>query len=137
MLIRNAGGTVWFEPSSVVTYVPPPPVHITDLPYFLLRWSNDWTTRGRARFAEKWKLCADDPALTRHNWWLYYQRLLFARPVWNVLGWLGMQRRNRVAAAMLTMLDFLVTQRIDRRNRNRTERSRVATTSSDLERQPL
>ena len=117
MLVRNAGGTVWFEPGSVVTYVPPPPVHISDLPYFLLRWSNDWMTQGKARFAEKWGLRADDPELLRHNWWICYQRLLFVPPVWNALGVLGLQRRNRVAAGILGTIDFLVTQRIARRNR--------------------
>ncbi len=117
MLVRNAGGTVWFEPGSVVTYVPPPPVHISDLPYFLLRWSNDWMTQGKARFAEKWGLRADDPELLRHNWWISYQRLLFVSPVWNALRVLGLQRRNRVAAGILGTIDFLVTQRIARRNR--------------------
>jgi len=117
LLVRNAGGTVWFEPGSVVTYVPPPPVHISDLPYFLLRWSNDWMTQGKARFAEKWGLRADDPDLIRHNWWISYQRLLFVPPVWNALGVLGLQRRNRVAAGILGTIDFLVTQRIARRNR--------------------
>jgi GT2 family glycosyltransferase len=117
LLVRNAGGAVWFEPSSVVTYVPPPPVHPSDLPYFLLRWSGDWTIRGKAHFAEKWGLRADDPDLTRHNWWIYSQRLLFVRPVWTALGVLGMQRRNRVAAGILSALDFLVTRRIARRNR--------------------
>lgn len=126
LLVRKAGGTVWFEPSSVVTYVPPPPVRISDLPYFLLRWSSDWTTRGRARFAEKWDLKADDPDLTRHNWWIYSQRLLFVRPLWNALGVLGMQRRNRVAAAILRMLDLLVTQRIARRNRTIRSRNGIS-----------
>ncbi len=132
LLVRDAGGTVWFEPSSVVTYIPPPPVHISDLPYFLLRWSSDWTTQGKARFAEKWGLRADDPDLTRHNWWIYSQRLLFVRPVWNALGVLGMQRRNRVAAGILGTIDFLVTRRIARRNR--TPRSRI-TTRPDQRRQ--
>jgi GT2 family glycosyltransferase len=118
MLVRNAGGTVWFEPGSVVTYVPPPPVHISDLPYFLLRWSNDWMTRGKAHFAEKWGLRPDDPYLLRHNWWISYQRLRLAPPVWDALGVLGLQRRNRVAEGILGTLDFLVTQRIASRNQS-------------------
>jgi len=74
-------------------------------------------TQGKARFAEKWGLRADDPDLIRHNWWISYQRLLFVPPVWNALGVLGLQRRNRVAAGILGTIDFLVTQRIARRNR--------------------
>ena len=38
--VREAGGTVWFEPNAVVTYVVPPSFAWTDIPYYLLRWSD-------------------------------------------------------------------------------------------------
>lgn len=38
--VARSGGTVWFEPSSVVTYVPGPPFALADVPFFIPRWSD-------------------------------------------------------------------------------------------------
>ena len=51
--IGQAGGSIWFEPASLVTYSSPPPLDHADVPFFLLRWSEDWTRRSLRRFAEK------------------------------------------------------------------------------------
>ena len=51
--IRAAGGSIWFEPGSLVTYKSPPPLDRSDVPYFLRRWSEDWTRRSLRRFCEK------------------------------------------------------------------------------------
>jgi GT2 family glycosyltransferase len=63
---RAAGGTVFFEPRSVVTYVPPPPFAWSDLPYFLLRWSDAWNRASLAHFAAKWSLATDAPFFRSH-----------------------------------------------------------------------
>lgn len=123
LLVRDAGGSVWFEPSSIVTYVPPTPLKWSDLAYFLLRWSNEWITDGRARFAEKWGLPDDCADLTRHDWWIESQRLRCMYPLWPILGVLGMQRRNRVAARITKLVDFLVTRRIVRKQQSLESRS--------------
>ncbi|MBU3864068.1 glycosyltransferase [Streptomyces sp. 4503] len=52
--VLDAGGTVWFEPSSVITYRMPPPFALTDLPYFMLRWSDAWTAETLKHFATKY-----------------------------------------------------------------------------------
>lgn len=59
MTVRNAGGTVYFEPECVVTYVPGPPLEWTDLHYYMLRWSDAWTLSSLNRFREKWELVED------------------------------------------------------------------------------
>ena len=51
--IREAGGSVVFEPSSVVTYKSPPPLRREDRPFFWLRWSEAWTQRSLKHFMEK------------------------------------------------------------------------------------
>ena len=51
--IQEQGGTVYFEPDSEVTYRSPPPLAPCDRPFFLLRWSEDWTRRSLTRFIEK------------------------------------------------------------------------------------
>jgi GT2 family glycosyltransferase len=61
--IREAGLSVVFEPASVVSYVPPPPFALSDIPYFLLRWSEDWTRSSLAHFVARWRLDPTDPGL--------------------------------------------------------------------------
>lgn len=55
----EAGGGVWLEPASLVTYKAPPPLEKADRPYFLLRWSECWTRTTLRYFIEKYGL---DPA---------------------------------------------------------------------------
>ena len=54
--IQAAGGSVYFEPEAVVTYRAPPPLAVTDIPYFMLRWSEDWTRRALSHFIAKYGL---------------------------------------------------------------------------------
>jgi GT2 family glycosyltransferase len=53
LAIKAAGGAVLFEPEAVVTYRSPPPLAASDIPYFLLRWSDEWTRRSLRRFVDK------------------------------------------------------------------------------------
>lgn len=53
MAVRSKGGEVYFEPESVVTYVPER-LRCGELPYFMLRWSDRWTRHTHERFLQKW-----------------------------------------------------------------------------------
>ncbi len=59
MNVMAIGRTVYFEPDSVVTYVPGPPLAWRDLQFYMLRWSHDWELTSLARLQEKWNLCED------------------------------------------------------------------------------
>ena len=50
------GGSVFIEPRSIVTYVPPPPFEWWDIPYFMLRWSDSWTVTSVRHFNKKWNI---------------------------------------------------------------------------------
>jgi GT2 family glycosyltransferase len=52
--VREAGGTVYLEPKSVTSYVPPPPGEWWDLSYFMLRWSESWSLASVRHFNKKW-----------------------------------------------------------------------------------
>ncbi len=57
MSVLQSGGKILFEPSSVVTYVFPSsanPMSWDDLPYFLLRWSQDWQIHSLDHMQKKW-----------------------------------------------------------------------------------
>lgn len=63
MSVHEAGGTVWFEPKSVVTYLFPTRAHameFDDFPFFLVRWSPEWQRRSLEHFRDKWGLKEDD-----------------------------------------------------------------------------
>ena len=70
MQAGSAHGGGWFEPAAVVTYLPPPPLTLTDAPYFTLRWSKAWLDASFDHFAEKWDLPPDDPGLRDNRAWL-------------------------------------------------------------------
>ena len=59
MNVMALGRTVYFEPDSIVTYVPGPPLAWRDLHFYMLRWSNEWELVSLARLKEKWDLCED------------------------------------------------------------------------------
>jgi GT2 family glycosyltransferase len=73
MSVRQAGGTIYFEPAACVTYLPPPPLAWSDLGYFFLRWSDAWNRASLNRFRDKWRLAGDDPVLAKQfkewTWW--------------------------------------------------------------------
>ena len=59
MQVMEAGHQVYFEPDSLVTYVPAVPLQWSDLHYYMLRWSNDWETKSLERMRQKWDLAYD------------------------------------------------------------------------------
>ena len=52
--VRKAGGTVFIEPKALTSYVPPPPGEWWDLPYFMLRWSEEWNLASVRHINHKW-----------------------------------------------------------------------------------
>ena len=56
LLVTNAGGTIYCEPSAVVTYVNELKFVPSDLEYFMLRWSDEWELKSLKRFRKKWDL---------------------------------------------------------------------------------
>jgi GT2 family glycosyltransferase len=59
MLVAQAGGTVYLEPASIVTFLTHPPaprLKWSDLPYFMVRWSDAWERESLLHFQKKWNL---------------------------------------------------------------------------------
>lgn len=59
MAITAAGGSIYVEPRSRITYLPPVRMALADVPYFALRWSDEWDLASFEHFRNKWRL-ADD-----------------------------------------------------------------------------
>ncbi len=59
MGVTRAGGQIYLEPESVVTFLthpPAPALQWSDLPYFMLRWSDAWEGSNLRHFQQKWQL---------------------------------------------------------------------------------
>lgn len=52
--IAAKGGTLWFEPTSWVTYHSPTKIRPRDVPYYCRRWSDARTSASLAHFCRKW-----------------------------------------------------------------------------------
>lgn len=60
MTVLEAGGTVYLEPDSIVTYVPGPPLELSDMTFYMLRWSDAWELASLQNLRTKWDLTEDD-----------------------------------------------------------------------------
>ncbi|NEO99167.1 MAG: glycosyltransferase [Symploca sp. SIO2E9] len=59
LAVAQTGGTIYFEPTSLATYVPGPPLDWTDIHFFMLRWSDAWTLSSLNHLRQKWNLSED------------------------------------------------------------------------------
>ncbi len=69
MQIRAAGGSVYLEPEVLIAYDISARFDKLDLPYFELRWSDEWNKQSTYRFRDKWKLAHDDPFIDNAIGW--------------------------------------------------------------------
>ncbi|MEO0373583.1 MAG: glycosyltransferase [Cyanobacteria bacterium P01_A01_bin.17] len=78
MLVRQLNESVYFEPDCLVTYVPGPPLERSDMHYYMLRWSDEWTLGSLKRLREKWDLAEDGYFKTKYKrlGWRRYGTLL-------------------------------------------------------------
>jgi GT2 family glycosyltransferase len=58
--VKEAGGSIWVEPDSVVSYMGVPPLSLRDVPFYMLRWSDEWERQSLRHFQQKWRLEQDD-----------------------------------------------------------------------------
>jgi GT2 family glycosyltransferase len=79
--VTRAGGTIYCEPSSVVTYVPEILHRWSDLAYFMLRWSDDWEIKSLKHFRKKWNLDKDKYFKKRYRRLGYRRHQAFLRPL--------------------------------------------------------
>ncbi|MEO0540177.1 MAG: glycosyltransferase [Cyanobacteria bacterium P01_A01_bin.105] len=81
MSVTNAGGTIYCEPASVVTYVPDVLYRWSDLAYFMLRWSDAWEVKSLKHFRKKWGLEKDKYFKKRYRRLGHRRHAAFVRPL--------------------------------------------------------
>ena len=60
LAVSESGGTIYIEPASRITYLPPDPLRLADVPFFALRWSDLWDLSSFHRLRDKWHLDEDE-----------------------------------------------------------------------------
>lgn len=63
---QRLGASAWLVPEVTCRYLAPPPVSVTDVPSFLLRWSGDWYERSLDRLCSAWDLDRHDTEWVMH-----------------------------------------------------------------------
>jgi GT2 family glycosyltransferase len=81
MSVVEAGGTIYLEPKSRIMFRKPPRVTLSDLPYFLLRWSDAWGEESMKAFGEKRKV---EVGYYQVEWWREYRRLSLLPILWRL-----------------------------------------------------
>jgi len=115
--LRQAGYPVMIEPSAVVSNLQPPPFAWSDLPFYLLRWSDAWNRISLQRFRELWDLPADDWWVGHHYRWLTNHRRLATE-------WIAGQPRKLLGWRRGTAVADLLIHAVERREMRRFFRRR-------------
>ena len=66
LAVKDAGYDIYIEPAAIVSHLTPPPIALSDVPYFFRRWSNAWIDASVGHFARKHRLPLDDDGLRSH-----------------------------------------------------------------------
>jgi GT2 family glycosyltransferase len=93
MTVIQAGETIYFEPASIVTYVPGPPGHWSDVAFYMLRWSNYWTQASLEHLRQKWNLAEDSYFKTKLKKLGWRRRMTIWQPLNRKITWGRSSRR--------------------------------------------
>lgn len=118
MSVAQAGGTVYFEPACIVTYVPGPPLEWADFHYYMLRWSDAWTLASLNRFRNKWDLAEDGYFQAKYKHLGWRRKMSIIEPLNRRLSF-GISGRlfNFVLVPLDKALNLYLTNRHARRQR--------------------
>jgi GT2 family glycosyltransferase len=114
MNVTNTGGTVYCEPASVVTYVPGlKRTDLTELSFFMLRWSDQWEISSLEHFSQKWDLPTNDKYFKKRYKRMGHRRYQgFLRPL---VRQLSLGQNNPQLEQMLMPLERSLNRLLTRR----------------------
>ena len=81
LAVSQAGGVIYFEPESVVTYLASRPITWADVSFYMLRWSDAWEIASLHRLRDKWDLTEDEYFNKRYNNLGWRRNLNVIRPL--------------------------------------------------------
>lgn len=119
MTVRQSGNTVYFEPNCVVTYVSGSSLELSDLHYYMLRWSDAWTLESLHRLRDKWDLAEDGYFQSKYKKLNWRRAMMVLMPL-NQLLTLGVSNRllNPILMPLDKWLNRYLTDRHTRQQQN-------------------
>lgn len=92
MMVTRAGGLIYLEPDSIVTFLthpPAPALQWSDIPYFMLRWSDAWELNNLLHYQQKWGLQESSYFQKRYQKLGQRRRKVLIRPIAKKFAFLG------------------------------------------------
>ena len=115
MSVRKAGEAVYFEPDSLVTYVPGPPLQLSDVHFYMLRWSDAWTLTSLNRLRNKWELAEDAYFTTKYKKLGWRRRATIIDPIVRKLTF---GYGSRPIVKVLSTIDRFINQVLTNRHKS-------------------
>lgn len=113
MAIASAGGSIYVEPLSRVTYLAPTRMALADIPFFALRWSDAWDLASFDHLRSKWRLEEDNYFKAQYRNVGWRRRGLMMRC--GLLRWLPHWRLQAGAERVLRPIERRVNRSIAKR----------------------
>ncbi len=132
--VQAAGGLLYAEPDAVVVLEGPPPLAWSDVPLFLLRWSDAWLQPSIKRFAQKWRIPETDHMLQGGVRFRNSERRKMFQLVQRAAGRLFGRRGRRLADLCI---DAFFARLLEPTVIARLERTRLRARGVAVERSPL
>jgi GT2 family glycosyltransferase len=117
LALHQTGEKVYIEPRSKITYFPPNPLRLSDIPFFALRWSDLWDLSSFHYLREKWNLEEDAYFLREYKNLGWRRHELMVRD--GLIRWLVSWRGRKITARMLRPLERYWSSTIARRHAKR------------------
>lgn len=105
--VTKAGGEIWVEPKSIITYAPPKHLSGEDRNYFLLRWSEAWCAASYQRMSEKYGVPLKSKGVKRGHRWLAMHRRFSMPWLFRLKRKLGSKLGSRFEKSLAAPLETL------------------------------
>ena len=121
MTVREAGGKVYFEPKAIVTYVQGLALELSDIHFYMLRWSDAWTIASLDHFRQKWQLTEDNYFRVKYKKLGSRRKRSIIKPIVRKLKKLGQKvgiEKKQIENFLLTLdkkLNQFLTDRYERK----------------------
>ena len=117
LAVQREGEPIYLEPRSKITYLPPSPLRLADVPYFALRWSDLWDLSSFKHLRSKWNLDEDEYFDRQYRNLGWRRREIMMRN--GLLRWLVSYRLRIFAEKILRPLERRINAAIARRHAKR------------------
>jgi GT2 family glycosyltransferase len=116
MEITKSGGTIYFEPESLITYIFNRPLETYDLHYYMLRWSDAWEHASLRHMQKKWGLSEDEYFKGRFKNQGWRRKMAIIRPLCRkITGKQDNPRFEKLLSILDLRLNRIITDRHARR----------------------